>query len=125
MPSAPAHECNHPGCHVLVRGTPRCPKHPRAPWPSPEAKRRIEERRGTSAERGYGARWQAARKAFLDANPLCAECDRRGRTVRATVVDHIIPHRGDEGLFWDQSNWQALCRRCHSRKTAKEDGRWG
>jgi 5-methylcytosine-specific restriction protein A len=28
-------------------------------------------------------------------------------------------------LFWNRENWQALCWRCHSRKTAKEDGRWG
>jgi 5-methylcytosine-specific restriction endonuclease McrA len=29
----------------------------------------------------------------------------------ATIVDHIKPHRGDQNLFWDQTNWQALCRR--------------
>jgi 5-methylcytosine-specific restriction protein A len=38
------------------------------------------------------------------------------------VVDHIVPHRGDKKLFWDSSNWQALCdgqtgRGCHDRKT--------
>jgi len=45
---------------------------------------------------------------------------------RAVVVDHIIPHRGDLALFWDEkNNWQALCHRCHSRKTAREDGGFG
>lgn len=44
-----------------------------------------------------------------------------GRYVRATVVDHIKPHRGDQRLFWDEDNWQALCKECHDRKTLTED----
>jgi len=48
-----------------------------------------------------------------------------GRLNAATVVDHIVPHKGDAVLFWKQSNWQALCRDCHNRKTAVSDGRWG
>ncbi|WP_407496877.1 HNH endonuclease [Pseudooceanicola sp. MF1-13] len=35
-------------------------------------------------------------------------------------MDHITPHKGDRKLFWDRSNWQALCHACHSRKTARE-----
>jgi 5-methylcytosine-specific restriction enzyme A len=35
-------------------------------------------------------------------------------------VDHITPHKGDRQMFWDRSNWQSLCHRCHSRKTARE-----
>ena len=44
-----------------------------------------------------------------------------GRYVRATDVDHIVPHRGDPALFWDEENWQALCHSCHSKKTRNED----
>lgn len=40
--------------------------------------------------------------------------------LAATVVDHIIPHRGNEELFWDEDNWQGLCKRCHDRKTWRE-----
>ena len=40
------------------------------------------------------------------------------------MVDHIIPHKGNLELFWDEDNLQALCKPCHDRKTAKE-GRWG
>ncbi|WP_367142722.1 hypothetical protein [Desulfosporosinus sp.] len=32
-------------------------------------------------------------------------------------MDHIIPHRGDKALFWDESKWQPHCKRCHDRKT--------
>jgi len=41
-------------------------------------------------------------------------------TTAATVVDHVTPHKGDKVLFWDRLNWQALCKRCHDRKTAFE-----
>ncbi|WP_330164070.1 HNH endonuclease [Paenibacillus campinasensis] len=48
-----------------------------------------------------------------------------GRLVASTVVDHIIPHKGDPKLFWDKNNWQALCKKCHDTKTAREDGGFG
>ncbi|MGL4573939.1 MAG: HNH endonuclease [Burkholderiaceae bacterium] len=35
--------------------------------------------------------------------------------VASSVVDHIVPHRGDLLLFWRRSNWQALCKPCHDR----------
>lgn len=48
-----------------------------------------------------------------------------GKVTAATEVDHIVPHRGDERLFRDEKNLQSLCRPCHSRKTAVEDGGFG
>jgi 5-methylcytosine-specific restriction enzyme A len=82
------------------------PSHPKPP-----------EQRPTAAQRGYGAAWQRYRLWFL-AQPehvLCAECKREV----ATVVDHITPHKGDYELFHDPANHQALCIRCHNRKTAR------
>jgi 5-methylcytosine-specific restriction protein A len=38
------------------------------------------------------------------------------------VVDHIVPHRGDERLAFDRDNLQGLCKSCHDRKTATENG---
>jgi len=58
-------------------------------------------------------------------HPLCEECKRNGRLTPAVVVDHIIPHKGNRELFWNEKNWQALCKSCHDRKTAKEDGGFG
>jgi len=80
---------------------------------------RPRERRPSARRRGYTRRWERARRAFLAAHPLCAECLRQGRTRAADVVDHIVPHRGDMRLFWDMDNWQALCKRCHDRKTGR------
>ena len=43
------------------------------------------------------------------------EMQRQGVTL--TLVDHIVPHRGDQALFWDEQNWQPLCKSCHDKKT--------
>ena len=75
--------------------------------------KRHDSQRGSSTERGYGYKWQQAREGYLKRHPLCVMCKRRGLVVEASVVDHITPHKGDMALFWDSSNWQALCRLCH------------
>ncbi len=82
-------------------------------------------KRSSPTERGYNYRWRCARLDYLQRNPLCVECRKRNYVVPATVVDHVIPHRGDETLFWDQGNWAAMCAACHSRKTVKRDGGFG
>ena len=69
--------------------------------------------RKSAAERGYDYRWHKARNAFLVDNPICVMCNTEGRVTAAKVVDHITPHRGDELLFWDRANWQALCKVHH------------
>lgn len=75
----------------------------------------------TSAQRGYGYKWQKAREGFLRSHPLCVMCEAEGRVTVATVVDHIVPHRGDQKLFWDKSNWQSLCKRHHDSDAQKKD----
>lgn len=81
---------------------------------------RPKDSRPSAAKRGYGRRWQTQSKIFLRKNPLCAECSRNGIVRVATVVDHIVPHKGDYKLFWDRTNWQSACKLCHDRKTGKE-----
>lgn len=85
----------------------------------------YDRSRGSACARGYDRRWQRSRLIFLAENPLCVECLKAGRVTPATDVDHIEPHKGDMTKFWKHSNWQALCRRCHSAKTAREDGGLG
>lgn len=77
----------------------------------------------TTAERGYGAKWQRARDNYLRLHPLCVMCDAENRVTAASIVDHRIPHRGDMALFWDESNWQSLCTTHHSSdKQRQENG---
>lgn len=84
-------------------------------------KARVEVKARASAyERGYDARWRAYRLTFLANNPFCAMIA-EGCTLVATVVDHIKPHRGDRGLFWDTENHQALCSHCHDRHKQRQE----
>lgn len=120
MPNSAPRPCTAPGCTALAANGSRCPAHP--------YKRREIQRteQGKANRKHYGnARWRKARATYLSRHPLCVECERFGRVTEATVVDHIIPHKGDMSLFWDTSNWQALCARHHNRKTAREDGGFG
>ena len=107
--------CRHHSCGMLIDKPGMCAQH----------MRQINIERGSSAERGYGHKWRKARQVFLAQNPLCACHLERGDVVSASVVDHVIPHKGNMSLFWDSKNWQALCKRCHDTKTATEDGGFG
>lgn len=89
------------------------------------ARPKPPDSRPTSAERGYGSRWQRYRLSFLAEHPLCERCRAEDRVTEATVVDHVIPHKGDEGRFWDEKNHQSLCDHCHNLKTATTDGGFG
>ena len=56
------------------------------------------------------------------ASAVCAVYEEPAATVvKAAVGDHITPHRGDQKLFWDRSNWRSLCKQCHDKKTRAED----
>lgn len=82
--------------------------------------------RQSAQQRGYTSTWHKARSAYLKLHPLCVMCAKSNRTRAATVVDHIIPHKGNTELFWARDNWQPLCKRCHdSTKQAQERARHG
>nr|DAY45641.1 MAG TPA: HNH endonuclease [Caudoviricetes sp.] len=114
MANKPLHPCAYIGCQALTREK-YCKRHQERP----------KELRASAYRRGYTSRWSKESRAFLALHPWCAECARHGKTVPAELVDHIRPHKGDIGLFWNRSNWQALCWSCHSSKTAREDGGFG
>jgi 5-methylcytosine-specific restriction enzyme A len=88
-------------------------------------KARHDHKRPSARERGYDTEWDKARLAFLREFPLCKRCG-----GSATVVDHVIAHRGNRSLFWNRWNWQALCAGCHNghkqrleRRAQKGEGR--
>lgn len=106
--------CSHVGCPCVVPyGEKYCSKH----------KTEHSSDRPSAGKRGYNSQWQKARKRFLQQpeNIFCVECKKEGKFTRATVVDHIVPHRGDQELFWRQDNWQPLCKKHHDIKTWTED----
>ena len=67
----------------------------------------------------YGRRWRIARRVFLAHHPYCVFCEEEGKIRSALEVDHIEPHKGDPILFWDESNWQGLCKHHHQSTKAR------
>jgi len=102
--------CTYVGCDKIIPGTERrCKEHTEASW---------------SIERTYdpfysSKAWRNLSKKFRQANPLCIDCKKKGRTTIAHHADHIIPiTEGGAPLDW--ANIQGLCRHHHASKTAKE-----
>lgn len=128
MPMKPLRPCNYPGCTTLTR-IGYCEVHQRPKFVEiqyEKTKKKYKDNRKSASQRGYTSRWSQSAKGYLAKHPWCVVCQNRdGTLVPATVVDHIIPHKGNRELFWDRSNWQGLCVSCHSRKTVLEDGGFG
>lgn len=73
----------------------------------------------TTTQRGYGYRWQKLRKVILKRDGfLCQVCKSAGKYTPADEVDHIVPKAS--GGSDDPDNLRAICKPCHSIKTAKE-----
>ena len=114
MPFKSKHPCNHPGCPAIISNR-FCPKH------NKEYEKKMEEERGSASERGYDANWHKVSEMHLKEFPLCAECEKQGRIVAATLTHHIkrIKDGGDK-LAWD--NLESVCQACHD--VIHSEDRW-
>ncbi|MGY5812016.1 HNH endonuclease [Rhizobium sp. LEGMi198b] len=84
-------------------------------------------------------RWQCERADYLaqPENQFCRRCEANGilnaghlrmdgslqtnpRRMHL-VVDHVRKHRGNPILFWDRTNWQALCPDHHDIEKQAEE----
>lgn len=64
--------------------------------------------------------WQKKRKAILSRNPLCQHCWNYERKVTpADCVDHVKSWTTKAEFV--KGPFQALCKKCHSVKTAEID----
>lgn len=70
------------------------------------------------------ARWQKLRWSVLVRDLFTCRWPGCGKVEADTsklVADHRKAHRGDEALFWDDTNLWTLCKTCHdSRKQRQE-----
>lgn len=108
-------ECKKVGCYRLTDSADGyCEEHRKERWLG------SDERRKSARERGYNATWEKYRKIYLQEHPLCVDCLSKKILRAATVVDHIVAHKGNEDLFWNEANHQALCKKCHDMKTMQE-----
>jgi 5-methylcytosine-specific restriction protein A len=67
-------------------------------------------------------RWKARRLFQLGEHPLCAMCMQAGKIAAATVADHIVPHKGNEELFYE-GELQSLCVTCHNAGKQRQEHR--
>lgn len=108
----PMRMCKAAGCMKLTADG-YCPEHK----PKSERKESASWHHLYTNPR-YG--WKRRRDAQLAREPFCCECAKHGLRVKATEVDHVIPHRGNLDLFC-KGKLQSLCHTCHSRKTMAEN----
>jgi 5-methylcytosine-specific restriction protein A len=104
MPGAALRECRAPHCANYAGADGLCAAH--------AGEIRQPHQLGPVKSRLFGRQ----RVDFLRRHPICAACKREP----ANSLDHIQPHRGNLALFWDQANWQGLCRACHGAKSMRE-----
>ena len=134
MPEKPLRPCSHAGCAELVK-LKYCEKHKlihdnKTKSSINDAKTKERHRQYDKARphwhRLYDSkRWKCERIRYLTNNPFCVECAKDDTLKPASIVDHIIDHKGNESLFWDINNWQSLCIKHHNSKTAKENKVFG
>jgi len=112
--------CNHPSCNALIDTTERyCPEH-RVESESKPFSKAVRYNSALYAT----SRWRNLRKAILKENPRCERCG-IGRDEASLHAHHIIPPRGNEELFYDETNLGVLCAGCHRAETARETRRRG
>lgn len=114
MPLAPPHPCQRRGCGRATRGR-YCGKC----VPRVERERLVD----TPWRKWYRlAEWKTKTRRFLIERPFCEceECISRKWKLRATVVHHLAPHRGNWELFISEHNWSPRTKAHHDRETARE-----
>lgn len=89
-----------------------------------ERDKEYDNRRGSAASRGYDGKWARERPVYVFAHPLCLGCQAVGRVEPTTIVDHVVPHKGDWKLFWRRSNWQPSCDWHHNVVKQKLERQW-
>ena len=143
MPSLPKRPCNSPGCRTLCGAEAYCPEHKR------QKQRQQDERRGTSAERGYDAGHRRLRVLrFIRDEWRCVDCgwepnlvkdfrqfelglppveqvlaelrERFSQGERHLHADHQITIAARPDLRLDLDNLRTRCNTCHSAKTMRE-----
>ena len=73
----------------------------------------YEQDRGSARKRGYTPQWDKASATFKRRHPWCLGCVAIGKKVATDVPDHVVPHKGNQTIFWDTSKWQPACRWHH------------
>lgn len=82
-----------------------------------QAADQAERARAKPLKNNKDKAWSKASSEYLEVNPFCHECAKRGYTSPAFHVLHIEPPDGSQVKFWNILNWKALCEPCFHRIT--------
>ena len=109
MPRKPMRPCSYPGCGRLTDRR-YCDEHKQI------AERQYNRyQRDPDTSQRYGRAWRRIRAQYIQAHPLCEQCEKEGRLTPAEEVHHILPLAN--GGTHDEMYLMALCKGCHSRIT--------
>lgn len=106
--------CRHIGCNVTIDHKGYCEMH--EPMHEEFVPGTSHRPPASWASLYRSARWRALRAKIIKRDGGCVVCGHD----KGLVVDHIIPHRGNEELFYDEENLQTLCAFHHRIKTDME-----
>jgi 5-methylcytosine-specific restriction endonuclease McrA len=108
-----------------MHGTSLCAKHSNADKQSEQQREKTRQQSGLR-KLYWTPQWKATRRAVLARDPICGHEENGVRCWGiSTDCHHVIDAeiwvvRG--GDFFDESNLAGLCKRHHSRHTAREVG---
>ena len=106
--------CSSPNCNEFaVIHSVYCSKHKQE---SDKKRVAFQNARRYNSKLYKTQKWQRLRKKHLKDNNYCVFCGSRHNLT----VDHIVPPKGKEDLFFNEDNLQTLCHSCHVIKTLKE-----
>ncbi|MDX3929240.1 MAG: HNH endonuclease [Shinella sp.] len=99
-----------------------------------DEKARLRERDQSVSWRSWykTARWQKLRQEILVRDHYTCQrtgvlCVGKYPAGDSPVVDHKVPHRGDEQLFWDRNNLHCVTKAYHDSEKQKQEraqARW-
>jgi 5-methylcytosine-specific restriction protein A len=112
-----------PTGECAICGTGFIPHVPSQRYCAKSCRAKADSRKVSEARPLYRyARWLRIRKAQLSKEPDCRFCGLAGIKTRATVCDHVHPHRGSVEAFWS-GPFQSLCSECHNRDKQRMERR--
>jgi len=97
----------------------------------PQRKKIFSERKETDMrklrkEAYQNTTWRKLRNTYLKQHPICEKCLEKGKITPAEDVHHVrSPFRNGEvnyGLLLDDKNLMSLCKTCHAKIHAAQQG---
>jgi len=82
-------------------------------------KKKREQKRGSSAKRGYDSAWARKSKNLTRKVGFCENCGDAPTPENPLTLDHVTPK--SLGGSNDDENLAVLCRRCNSKKHTKRN----